>query len=69
MDLMPLAYKFLSTKTYNCKGAKTVCVEETRNSWNRHKCTVQVCIYADGVKRCNPLCIFERAEKGGKGEA
>jgi hypothetical protein len=64
MDQTPLAFEFLSTKTYNCKGAKTVWLKEARSGWSRRKCTLQVCVYADGVQRCNPLIIFEGAEIG-----
>jgi hypothetical protein len=64
MDQTPLAYEFLSLKTYNCKGAKTVWLKEQRGGWSRRKCTLQVCVFADGIQRCDPLLIYEGAEVG-----
>jgi hypothetical protein len=64
MDQTPLAFEFLSSKTFNCKGAKTIWLKEARSGWSRRKCTLQVCVYADGVQRCDPLILFEGAEKG-----
>jgi hypothetical protein len=60
-----LLFDFLSTRTYNEKGAKTVWLKESRSSWDKQQCTLQVCVSADRVPRCQPLLIFHgAAEKG-----
>ena len=64
MDQTPLAFDFLSTKTYDLKGSKTVWLKESRSGWDKRKATLQVCVFADGINRCKPLLIFPRAEKG-----
>jgi len=66
MDQTPLAFDFLSARTYNEKGAKTVWLKESRSGWDKRQCTLQVCVSADGVPRCQPLLIFHGATgKGG----
>jgi len=64
MDQTPLAFDFLSTRTYDHKGAKTIWIKESRSGWDKRKATLQVCVYADGINRCKPLLIFQGAEKG-----
>lgn len=58
MDQTPLAFDFLSTRTYDAKGSKTIWVKESRSGWDKRQATLQVCVYADGVNRCKPLLIF-----------
>ena len=55
MDQTPLACEFLNSKTYNCKGSKTVWLKKARSGWSMRQCTLQVCVYADGVQRCDPF--------------
>lgn len=58
MDQTPIAFEFLSGRTYDQKGAKTIWIKEQRSGWDRRQATLQVCVYADGVRRCKPLLIF-----------
>ena len=67
IDQTPIAFEFLSGKTYEFKGAKTVWVKEARSSWDKRQAILQVCVFADGINRCRPLLIFHRAE--GKGDS
>jgi hypothetical protein len=61
MDQTPLAFDFLSSRTYEEKGAPTVWLKESRSGWDKRQCTLQVCVSADGVPRCQPLLIFHGA--------
>ena len=58
MDQTPIAIKFLSGRTYELKGVKTVWIKEQRSGWDKRQVTLQVCVYVDGVMRCKPLLIF-----------
>ena len=58
MDQTPIGFEFLSGRTYDFKGAKTVWVKEQRSGWDRRQATLQVCVFADGNKRCQPLLIY-----------
>jgi hypothetical protein len=58
IDQTPIAFEFLAGCTYNYKGAKTVWVKEQRSGWDRRQATLQVCVFADGKRRCKPLLIF-----------
>src|SRR5437870_2965143 len=58
MDQTPIAFEFLSGRTYDFKGNKTVWITEQRSGWDCRQATVQVCVYADGIQRCQPLLIF-----------
>jgi hypothetical protein len=58
MDQTPIAYEFLSGRTYDFKGAKTIWVKEQRSGWDQRQATLQVCVFADGIMRCKPLLIF-----------
>jgi hypothetical protein len=64
IDQTPLAFDFLSSKTYNEKGALTVWLKESCSGWDKRQCTLQVCVSADRVPCCQPLLIFHRAVKG-----
>jgi hypothetical protein len=64
MDQTPLAFKFLNSKMYNCKGKKTIWLKQQRSGWDRHQCTLQVCAFTDGKERCVPLLIFYGSEVG-----
>ena len=65
MDQTPLAFDFLSIKTYNEKGGSTMWLKESRSGWDKRQCTLQVCVSADGVPRCQPLLIFHGAPRLG----
>jgi hypothetical protein len=58
MDQTPISFEFLSSRTYDFKGVKTVWVKEQRSGWDRRQATLQVCVFADGIKRCQPLLIY-----------
>ena len=64
MDQTPLAFDFMSARTYDKKRSKTVWQKIVRSGWDRRQATLQVCVYADGIQRCRPLIIFHGAEKG-----
>lgn len=65
MDQTPLAFDFLSARTYNEKGAKTVWLKESRSGWDKRQCTLQVCVSADGVSHCQPLLMFHGTARKG----
>jgi hypothetical protein len=58
MDQTPIGFEFLSGRTYDFKGVKTVWVKEQRSGWDRRQATLQVCVFADGIKRCGALLIY-----------
>jgi hypothetical protein len=66
IDQTPIAFEFLSGRTYDFKGSKTIWVKEQRSGWDRRQATLQVCVYANGVMRCKPLLIFHRDPIGDK---
>jgi hypothetical protein len=65
MDQTPLAFDFLSSRTYNEIGATTVWLKESRSGWDKRQCTLQVCVSSDGVPCCQPLLIFHGAPRLG----
>jgi hypothetical protein len=40
MDQTPIAFEFLSGRTYELKGAKTVWIKEQRSGWDRRQATL-----------------------------
>jgi DDE superfamily endonuclease len=66
MDQTPIAFEFLSGRTYDFKGASTVWIKEQRSGWDRRQATLQVCVFADGINRCKPLLIFHGHPIGDK---
>jgi hypothetical protein len=64
MDQTPIAFEFLSGKTYDFKGLKTVRLKEARSGWDRRQATLQLCVFADGIQRSRLLLIFHGAEGG-----
>ena len=42
MDQTPIVYEFLSSKTYEDWGKKTVWIKEARSGWDRRQATLQV---------------------------
>jgi len=64
MDQTPIAFNFISPKTYEEKGAKTIWLKESQSGWDKRQATLQVYISADSIARCQPLLIFHGAVKG-----
>lgn len=58
LDETPLPFEYLSGKTYNPVGDRTVWVKETRNGWDKRQASLVLCIFADGVNRIPPMIIF-----------
>jgi hypothetical protein len=58
MDQTPIAFEFLSKKTYHTKGEKTVFYKQARSGWDRRQATLQIVVHADRKPRCKPLSIF-----------
>jgi hypothetical protein len=54
----PIAFEFLSGRTYDFKGNKTVWIKEQRSGWDRRQATAQLCLFADGIPRVKVLLIF-----------
>lgn len=63
MDQSPLCFEFLKGKTLNRKGARTVRLKGVRSGWDKRMCTLQICIFADGVPRIKPLLMFKGSGK------
>jgi hypothetical protein len=55
MDQTPIAFEFLSERTYTEKGAKTIWIKEQCSSWDRQQAILQVYVYADRIRRCKPF--------------
>jgi hypothetical protein len=36
-----------------------VLLKGTRSGWEKRMCTIQLCVFADGVLRCKPLLMFK----------
>ena len=58
MDQSPIAYEFISDKTYDLKGEKTVWTKSARSGWDKRQATLQIMVHADGICRSKPLLIF-----------
>ena len=58
MDQSPIAYEFISDKTYNFKGERTVWTKSARSGWDKRQATLQIMVHADGICRSKPLLIF-----------
>ena len=54
MDQSPIAYEFLSAKTYSFNGEKTIWTKDSRSGWDKR----QIMIHADSIRRSKPLFIF-----------
>ena len=59
MDQSPIAYEFISDKTYDLKGEKTVWTKSARGGWDKRQATLQIMVHADGICRSKPLLIFK----------
>jgi len=50
MDQTPLPFKYLSGRTYNQQGEKTIWVQGSQQSgWEKRQATIQHTIFADAV--------------------
>lgn len=58
LDETPLPFEYLSGRTYNQIGAKTVWVKESRSGWDKRQASLVLCIFADGVNRIPSIIIF-----------
>lgn len=58
LDETPLPFEYLSGRTYNPIGAKTVWVKETRSGWDKRQASLVLCVFADGINRLPPMIIF-----------
>lgn len=58
LDETPIPFEYLSGRTYNSIGDKTVWVKETRSGWDKRQASLVLCIFADGVNRIPPMIIF-----------
>lgn len=58
MDQTPFPFEFLTGRTYDFQGNKTVWEKALRASWGKRQATLQITICADGKNRCQPLLIF-----------
>jgi len=67
IDQTPISFEFLSLKTYESKGSKTVWVKTARSRWDKRQATLQILLHADGERWCKPLLIFHgKGDKKGK---
>jgi len=63
MDQTPLPFEYLSGRTYNQQGAKTVWVQSSQQSgWEKQQAIIQLTIFGDGVPRVKPLLFFRGSE-------
>lgn len=63
MDQTPLPWEYITGRTYEFKGSKTVWVRSKKSGWDKRQATIQLTIFADGVARVKPLIIFRGAEE------
>ena len=59
MDQTPLPLEFLSGRTYESKGSKTVWAKGGTSGWDKRQATLQLTIFADGEMRVLPLIFFK----------
>lgn len=64
MNQTPFPSEFLSGRTNDFKGQKTVWAKALRASWGKRQATLQITISADGQNRCQPLIIFRGLGEG-----
>lgn len=58
LDETPLPFEYLSGRTYNLIGSKTVWVKESKSGWDKRQASLVLCIFADGVNRIPPMVLF-----------
>jgi len=62
MDQTPVPFEYLSGRTYNQQGEKTIWIQGSQQSgWDKRQATIQLTIFADAVPRVKPL-IFLRGQ-------
>ena len=64
IDQTPIAFDFLSGRTYNPKGAGTIWVKEARSGWDKRLAILQVIVFEDRIAQAKPLLIFHRSPIG-----
>lgn len=70
LDETPIPFEYLSGRTYNLIGDKTIWVKETRSGWDKRQASLVLCIFADGVNRIPPMIIFHgQGKRLGKEQA
>jgi hypothetical protein len=69
MDQTPLPWEYLTGRTYEFKGSKTVWVRSKKSGWKKRQATIQLTIFADGVPRIKPLLIFRGLEENTRNKA
>ena len=62
VDQAPLAFEFLTAKTYDFRGSKTISLKEAGSGQDRRQATLQLRVVADGIQCSRPLLIFHKAE-------
>jgi hypothetical protein len=58
VDQTPLPFTLSKGERYNMRGATTVWHRGEGSGLEKHQCTVQLTIFADGESRVKPLLIF-----------
>jgi hypothetical protein len=63
MDQTLLPFIFSSGETYADTGERSVWVRGGASGLDKHQCTVQLTLFADGEPRMKPLLIFRGTGK------
>jgi hypothetical protein len=63
MDQSPLPFECQRGRTYSKTGGRTVRLKGQKSGWEKRQCTLQICVFADGVDRCKPLLKFKGKPK------
>jgi hypothetical protein len=59
MDQTPIEFDmFVKGTTYETRGAKTIWIKSNGSGLEKRQATVQLTIFADGIKRVQPLVVF-----------
>lgn len=62
MDQTPLPFEYLSGRTYNMRGDKTVCAKATKSAGDKRQATRMLAVFADEVPPIQPLIMFKGTE-------
>lgn len=58
LDETPLPFKYLTGRTYNPIGSKTVLVRESKSGWDKRQASLVLGIFGDGFNRVPPMILF-----------
>ena len=59
MDQTQLPFEYLSGRTYNQQGEKTISVQRSQHSgWDKRQAIIQLTVFADAVPCVEPLLFF-----------